>query len=47
MSKKEILDWAIDSYCMLGEINNEGKDEGKCLLNALIVMLKKDIETNS
>ncbi len=41
MTKQEIIQWAIDAYVMIGEINDEGKDEGKCLLGALIEILKK------
>jgi len=41
-TKAEIIQWLIDSYVMIGTENNEGKDEGKCLLSALIHSLKNE-----
>ena len=31
MTKKEIIEWMIDAHVMIGEKNDEGEDEGKCL----------------
>ena len=45
MDKKEILQWAIDAHVMIGTNNNEGEDEGKCLLGALIRNLKTEVES--
>jgi len=42
MTRKEIIQWAIDAHVMIGESNNEGKDEGKSLLGALIEILRKE-----
>jgi hypothetical protein len=39
-TKKEIIQWMKDAYVMIGEKNNEGEDEGKSLLGALINILK-------
>lgn len=42
MTKEEIINWMVDAYVMIGEKNNEGKDEGKCLLGTLIDILKNE-----
>jgi hypothetical protein len=44
LSKEEIIQWLIDSYLMVGEKNEDGEDEGKCLLGALIEILKKEAD---
>jgi hypothetical protein len=42
MTKEEIINWLIDVYVMIGTNNDQGEDEGKSLLYALICILKKE-----
>jgi hypothetical protein len=42
MNREELIQWLIDVYVMIGEKNDQGEDEGKCLLNALINILKNE-----
>lgn len=42
MTKSDIIQWMKDAYVMIGENNDQGTDEGKCLLGALIEILKKE-----
>lgn len=41
-TKEETISWMIDAYVMIGDVDDEGYDEGKNLLGALIDILKKE-----
>ena len=47
MKEDEIISWLKDASVMIGKINDQGEDEGKCLLNALIHILENKLDESN